>query len=129
MAISQDGTYYDDGGFPFDGQVFTYKGKSFILEGFDPVEGSKFIESDGPSGAPRGGRDIVTVIMGSGLCQYPSGATDADAPTRFTEITLKHRGEDKVFIVIEITLSQKSGTERKCPIKLRERLTNQAQGS
>lgn len=126
MGEATDNTYYDDGGFPFDGQVFTYANKSFILEDFTPVEPSHWVRSNGLSGAPRGGRHVADEIAGSGMCQFPSGATTADAPKRFAEITLKHRGADKVFIIQEVGQPQKSGTEIKCSLKLMERFVTPA---
>ena len=128
MGLSTDKTYYDDGGFPWDGFTAAIGNKTFIFEDLTPVEGSHFVQSNNQSGAPRGGRDIRDVITAKGTMQYPSGATDADAPALFTEITVPFRGQPKVFILTEISFGAKSGQERKDNVSLREKLNAAAGG-
>ena len=118
---STDHTYYADGDIPWDTQTASISGKVFIFEDFGPTEGSNWVQSNGLSGAPRGGRDIATAITASVTAQFPFGATLGDTPKRFAEVTLKYRNVDKVFVITEVGTPQKSGTETKVQLKIRER--------
>ena len=123
MAEDANHQYYDDsGGIPWDSQLATIGSKSFILEELQFTEPSNFVQSNNVNGAPRGGRDIAGVITGSATAQFPSGATMADVPKRFAEVTLKYRSADKVFVITEVGTPQKAGQETKVSLKLREKL-------
>ena len=128
MAANATNTYFDDGGLPYDGQLVTIGTKTFIFEDFSPVEGSHFVQSNDVNGAPRGGRDIADLITCSATAQYPSGATMADTPARFTVVSLQHRGAAKQFVITEVGIPQKTATEIKVSLKLRE-LLNSASGT
>ncbi len=117
-------TYFDDGGYPFDGLTFTYNSKVFLLEDFGPEEGSNWVQSNNIDGSPRGGRDIATVITGNGTALFPTGSSTADAPPRFTVITLPYRGATKSFVITKVGLPQKSGQEIKMSLSLRELLNS-----